>query len=526
MKKSLFVIFLFLILPVMVYADDSFSINCDQDNLNVNEEFTCRVAVNSTANYNQVSFNLNLPDGISLEDVRSNYTKLWDVKNANNNITATIKDNQVETGLQEFGILLLSTNKSGLKTININGIKLEDTTKNNSLTLSDINSNIKIISNNTNLKDLKINNVSISNFNKNSNIININTNETKIKVEGLAEDEFATVTGNGDYTFDQKNNELIIPITIKSENNDYKIVLVDLKHNALAINNIDKTLSEVIIKDNNNNNILLDFKPKIYNYDVEVSTNTTSLTVTPKLNNDQASFIKNYGIQTINLNNGDNVILIKVADKEGQTLTYIINVTKPLSNKSANGYIKSLLIHGYKMSFNKRVKKYTLEVKNNTKSLKITPLLESDTASYTIEGNKDLKDGSTIKIIVTAENESKTIYQITVNYRPFNYALLVVYILIGLGIGYGFYHKLKGKKKVIIKKAEPVVITPKPQTVTPALPKKNVDKVKTKVSIKGNKPPIKKSTVSSNNNSYKPKQYTKKQKGNRKKNKKTNYKRK
>lgn len=492
--------------PLMVNADD-FKLTCDQNKLNINDEFTCRVAVNTSANFNQITFKLNLPDGISLVDTRSNYEQLWEIKNANNIITSATKNKEIETGLQEFAILLLKATTSGNKIINLSDIKITNLNDNSDKIFDNVESSLKVISVNNNVKEVKINDQVYSDFNNRNDSFKITTMETKLKIDVVAEDEFAKVYNNNTYDFDAKNNELIIPISIESESGNYKIFYFDFIHNNIAVNDIDKSLESIIIKDNNGNNILFNYNPKIKNYNIDVDPSTASVTINPSLNNKDTSFVDGYAKQTINLNSGNNIVLIKIIDNEGQTNTYILNITKPLSNLSNNGYLKDLLIKGYKLNFNKKVKNYTLKINHHTDKLDINPLVEDENASFVIEGNNNLKKGSIVKIVVTAPNESKTVYQINIDYKAFNYGLLL-FILIVLGlIAYVIknnYHKFKNHQKIKVIKKEPFVKKQNKKAIKQTS-SKNVKKVE--------KFQIKKSP-------------TKKRKTTKKKKKKTNYKKK
>ena len=190
-------------------------------------------------------------------------------------------------------------------------------------------------------------------------------------------------------------------------------------------------------------------------------------------------------------------------DKEGEVLNYVLNITKPIANKSGNNYIKNLYIDKYKLDFAKRVKNYTLYIKRDTKSLVIKPVLESESAKYIISGNNNLKEGSQIKITVTAENGEKTTYKINIktNYTKYIIAFIILAIL-----GVGGY-KLKDtiikllptiKEKVMeiykeYKKSETKKTT-KPKTTTK---KKTTTKPKSTSNAKKNTTTKKKGTTSS-----------------------------
>ncbi|MCI6265394.1 MAG: cadherin-like beta sandwich domain-containing protein [Erysipelotrichaceae bacterium] len=83
---------------------------------------------------------------------------------------------------------------------------------------------------------------------------------------------------------------------------------------------------------------------------------------------------------------------------------------------SSDNYIKSLTIKGYKIDFDKNTYEYSINVKNSVSSLDLDIVLNSDLATYTVEGNQNFKVGeNTVNIIVKAEDGSTKTYSIKVN---------------------------------------------------------------------------------------------------------------
>ena len=253
-----------------------------------------------------------------------------------------------------------------------------------------------------------------------------------------------------------KNNEFIFPIKVISESGNSKIYVVRVVRKDFNTNNIDKTLKSIMLKDDSGNTLLFSFKSNVYDYNIDVKNNVTSLTISPTLNNEDVSFVKNYGKQTIKLIPGANLVLIKIKDSDGQIVTYSLNITKPLDNSSSDSYLKSLVIKDYKLDFSKKVKRYILNINSRTKKLDISAIANNDKASIKISGNDNLKEGSIIKIIVTAENETRTVYQITVHIVKKSIIPYIVSFIIVLALGYGGYNyyknlKLKRKRELEIK---------------------------------------------------------------------------
>lgn len=455
MRKKIIVFMMLLIIPLSVSAaDNSFSVSCDQNKISVNGEIICRTSIKSDFNYNNIIFNLTLSDGLEYEDLRSNYDALWQLTKKENLITASTKKDALQSGLQEFGIILLKAKKSGTQKITINGIKIKNTVDNKDLNLDDVSSDIKVISNDNSLENIKINGKDLENFDskKMDYVLNM-SDEKKVDIEAAATNEFATINGNGTFDLSAKNNNFVFPIIVTSESGANKIYTITLKRN-MADDGIDKNLDSVVLKDNNNNTLLFDFDPNTYEYDIDIATKITSLSIVPTLKNSQTSFVKDFGNQSIKINDGENIILVKIISQSGQIRTYIFNITKPLRNKSNNSYLQSLKIKGYNLSFSKKVRKYTLLVDKGTTKLNIDATAENEKANVSITGNTNLKKGSIIRIVVTAENESKNIYQIIIDYKPFNYKPYILIIIILIIVWFIYSSRKKQPRTIVISKKE------------------------------------------------------------------------
>ncbi len=500
MKKIFLLMILFLTVPLWVCADEEikeeFVILCDADKINLNEQLICRISVNdSQMNFNQINYNINVSDGLSIVDVRSNYEKIWEVTKG-----GAVSNDEV-TGLQEFGILLLKGVSSGEKEISIKDIVIKNDKTNEEKTLKEASAKIKVISDDNYLNDIIINDKSLSSFdtNKTSFTYHIGKDDTKIKISVVPSNEYSKISGDKEYNLSLNNGSFVIPIEVISENGNTKIYTINVIRDGFVSDDIDKKISDLKITNNKGNIILIDFKSDVYHYDIEVGSDITYFNIESTIE-DGISFVKDYGNRKVNINSGDNLILIKTVDDKGEELTYSISVTKPLLNKSSNNYIRSLTIEGYDLKFSKRVRNYTLEVKKGTKSLKVLPVLDDEKASYEITGNSDLKDGSVVKIIVTAENQVKTTYQINIKYKSVDYFKYICIILIGVFVVYEILKKAKkfisniGKGNVKKNKAK-LKVNAASKTI-----KKNAVKKKTTTKKTSVKPlNTKKKTVSKKN---------------------------
>lgn len=106
-----------------------------------------------------------------------------------------------------------------------------------------------------------------------------------------------------------------------------------------------------------------------------------------------------------------------LSEVETTTTTVVTQVatTKTIALSSDN-YMKSLVIKGHDINFDKNTYEYSITVKNSVSSLDLTVTLNNELATYYVEGNKDFKVGeNTVNIVVKAEDGSTRTYSIKVN---------------------------------------------------------------------------------------------------------------
>jgi len=78
---------------------------------------------------------------------------------------------------------------------------------------------------------------------------------------------------------------------------------------------------------------------------------------------------------------------------------------------SKNNYLKSLVVEGYPLDFNKDTLEYNLELENEVTSLNISASLEDSKSSLSGTGVINVSEGlNKIEIVVTAQNGNKRVY--------------------------------------------------------------------------------------------------------------------
>jgi len=146
---------------------------------------------------------------------------------------------------------------------------------------------------------------------------------------------------------------------------------------------------------------------------------------------------------------GTNKVKITVTAANNKQTIYELTIVRD-KEISVNSKLKSLKIEDYPFEFSGDVTEYKLHIEKNIKILDITATPEHSKATVEIEGNKKLKNGSVIKIKVTAEDKkTTTIYQITIDKQDSYLLWIIIGILLigGLVGGYLFIQNKTKQKK-------------------------------------------------------------------------------
>jgi len=456
--KKLFFLCLLLLIPInTVLAADRSIIKCDKTVFKEYAEFICRVSVQSSFAFDKIEFAVEHTDGLYLVDVRSNFDALWKLDTKGNAITATIKRNQIVDGLQEFGILLVQSVHPGKQELEIVNMVLSNSDNGKTQKIDDIKQEINILSSENKLKGIFIDTKVIPRFDSQIMVyrVEIGKNQSTLDLAAIALDSSASIKGIGSVELDLAVNEFVLPVQVTSASGTNRVYLVYLTRAGATLNN-HIVAKNIVIKDNNKKEIDFKFNPHVYEYNIEVDNNITYLDISILLDDGGFSLVKGFGSQKVTVEDGDNVVLIKIKDLDNNIKTYVLNVMRVLSNKSSNCLLKSLNAEGYNIRFSKRVKQYNLAIKPGETQLILNAITDHPKAEVTIIGNESLKENSVIKIVVTAENGSKFTYQITITYQAFNYSSIIVIALVLAfsGVIYGRHRRKVARIKAAEKLAE------------------------------------------------------------------------
>lgn len=294
-------------------------------------------------------------------------------------------------------------------------------------------------SNNNYLKSLTLSNGSI-NFKKTTTEYNINVAKDidKITIGATLEDSKSSFeNGFGPRTINLSLGNNTVYIRVRSESGQVRTY-------TLNINRDDGRDSDSSLKNIKLSNGKLKFNKDTLEYKVTVEYNIDKMQIEATPNSEKAKVTIN---GNDNLSVGDNVFKINVEAENGKVTIYTINIVRKEQGEkiSNNNSIKSITIKNHSIDFKSNVYKYT--VKANEKELDLTITLDDENATYKIFGNENLKNGSEIKIKVTAENGEEKSYTLVIkkSYLGLIISILSIIVLIGLGIGTWIFFKNKKK---------------------------------------------------------------------------------
>lgn len=223
--------------------------------------------------------------------------------------------------------------------------------------------------------------------------------------------------------------------------------------------NGDKTTYTVIVNRedtrNNNNELLtltlsagrLNFNSSTTEYTTKVLYDVTEIEIDAQAKY-QTSKVEITGNK--NLKVGENTIVIKVTSEKGESQEYkiIVNRLEEGQTLGDNPNIEDIKIEGYDFAFSKDETDYVLKIEKE-KKLNLNITMQEASATYTIEGNDDLKNGSVITIKTTSADGMTNEYTIKIEKSTLSIIIIIAAasIVIAAGLITLVIIKSKGKKE-------------------------------------------------------------------------------
>lgn len=292
----------------------------------------------------------------------------------------------------------------GSNTINVVVTAEDNSTTTYTITIT------RTINTSATLTDLQVDGVQVPEFNSSKTTYNLDAvpytkDEIEITAVGAAG---ATVTGDGTKSLVPGDNTFEISVTSQDGNNTAKYTInIRRKLNDAKITNLTSDVGTL-------NNGSTEFA-----YTLDIPSGINNVTLTP-------TFMTGATLQTpasltnIDVTNISEIRFTVQAEDTTYTNEYVVTLNK-LS--STNNNLASLSVDNGTLTpnFNKDTTKYTVSVDSSVDKINVTATTEDNKASLTGDGEHNLNFGeNTIKVVVTAEDNSTKEYEIVVTRRESN----------------------------------------------------------------------------------------------------------
>lgn len=303
-------------------------------------------------------------------------------------------------------------------------------------------------SNNNNLSTLGISVGTLNpSFSKNNLVYDVAVPASieNVTISASLENNKATfVNGYGPRAVKLQTGANSVLIQVKAENGEIKTYTVNITRSDKKSNNYLKSVKLT--------NGKIDFKKETLEYKLNVEYETAEMEITA-VAEDSSAKVQVIGNKDLKV--GENNFEIKVTAENESVRSYKLVVTRLEEGivLSTNNYLKELVIKGYNIFFDKDVLEYNIKIKDDNK-LTMSYIPEDETATVKVVGNSDLKSGSKINIVVTAENGDIKTYTLNIE-KQFPWMIIGIIfggILLVGGIVAGIVFKdkiFKPKERVI-----------------------------------------------------------------------------
>lgn len=382
-------------------SKSSLSIKCPKTTIKTNEELICDLVLNIDKTLiDYAKFNLITDDEITYQPtnlVLEQYKK-------EKNIIHTSATEQETSGV--IGKIVVKSTKAQSKTIDINNIEIGYSKDSKIIYRKDnIKQAITIESENeksddNTLSSIKINDIQLENFDSNTLSYSLEIDSPTIVISAEKTHPKATIIS----TVGQKKLKYglnIYKINVKSEKGTTKTYVLNItrpdkrdKDNTLKTLSVDKAT--------------IKFDSSVLSYYLTVGNDVEEVTINSTLNSPTASYLEGYGNRTVEVNEGRNVFAITIKAESGAIKTYSLTIMKYATQEEQKKdvTISDLNIKGEKFE-NIEGDVFEVEIEKGEK-LDIDVGLQNQNATYVVEGNENLKDGSVVTIKVTSEDKSTT----------------------------------------------------------------------------------------------------------------------
>lgn len=184
----------------------------------------------------------------------------------------------------------------------------------------------------------------------------------------------------------------------------------DNEEEQLSIKSVDNTLKDLKV----DGMTLEDFKSDVYDYRLIVDSEVEKIDIKATLNDNTAEFVEEFASREVELDYGENEILIKVKSESGSIRVYKITITRE-DTRNTNNALKEVIINSGKIKLSLSKSRVDYIVKTyKLKELEIEAIPVDPKASVKVEIPEEIVVGENIVVItVTSETGEERLYSIT-----------------------------------------------------------------------------------------------------------------
>ncbi len=174
-------------------------------------------------------------------------------------------------------------------------------------------------------------------------------------------------------------------------------------------------LKAISVLDDNGAELLISpsFKKDVYEYSLEVEGTVKTVTINPQLEDAKSNVVLSSNAMEELKAGENNKITITVTAESGVQKAYVLNIKREALNTDAT-LSKLSIVEVPRFKFDPDEYEYDIELDEEIEKLNIKYTLSDEESSIEITGNEDLKDGSVIKILVTAPDGTKKEYRLNI----------------------------------------------------------------------------------------------------------------
>lgn len=182
---------------------------------------------------------------------------------------------------------------------------------------------------------------------------------------------------------------------------------------ALKSNNANLKTLEITGSDDSEVVLSPSFSSNVYEYSATVAGEVKTITINATMEDSKANMVVSNNATEELVAGENNKIVITVTAEDGTKKAYTINIKREAL--TADATLKSLTIKecsDFELKENKF--SYSVKIKDSVKKLTLDYVTSDENAEVSISGNENLKNGSKVKILVTAQDGTKKEYVLNI----------------------------------------------------------------------------------------------------------------